>query len=67
MLVKASVTKPNEPGQSLDQVLKNYTVNLVFTCVTLFCFIMVDALANYSYFTETSTGIDEGKMLRKMI
>lgn len=32
VLVKASVTKPNEPGQSLDQVLKNYTINLVFTC-----------------------------------
>jgi len=28
---------------------------------------MVDALANYSYFTETSTGIDEERMLRKMI
>ena len=52
--MKASVTKPNEPGQSLDQVLKNYTVNLVCTCVTLFCFIMVDALTNYSYFTETA-------------
>ena len=65
--MKASVTKPNEPGQSLDQVLKNYTVNLVCTCVTLFCFIMVDALTNYSYFTETSTGIDEERMLRKMI
>ena len=29
-LVKASVTKPNEPGQSLDQVMEECSVNLVF-------------------------------------
>jgi callose synthase len=29
-LVKASVTKANEPGQSLDQVMKKCFVNSVF-------------------------------------